>query len=386
VTVRRESGGDYWIFYVQSGVTAGITGLTISNASYCGIVNFGTLTVNNSTISDNTSPNQGGGILNAGTLTINNSTISGNTTVYGGGIYNNGNMTLNNCTVAGNSASQSAGGILGIVNSGEYAVINDCTISGNSAVISGGGLYGAPGMATRNTIIGRNSAPAGPDVWRNLGSQGHNLIGNPQDMTGWVDSDILHVDPKVGPLQNNGGPTKTMALSPGSPALNAGDPNELGNPDQRGVARTGGVNIGAYQASASIFLLSAPDTVTSGVPFDVTITAMDTLGQVAVGYTGTVTFSTSDSDPGVVLPADYSFTLDDGGVHTFADTGRGETTLTTLGDQTLTVADTLDGTITGSATVTVTSGNRLCSGPDDAWALVLESGLANPAHHRSQGW
>jgi hypothetical protein len=91
------------------------------------------------------------------------------------------------------------------------------------------------------------------------------------------------------------------------------------------------------------------------VPFDVTVTAVDPFGQVAVGYTGTVTFSTTDADPGVVLPADYAFTLDDGGVHTFTDTGLGETTLVTPGDQMLTVMDTADNTITGSTTITVSS-------------------------------
>jgi hypothetical protein len=59
------------------------------------------------------------------------------------------------------------------------------------------------------------------------------------------------IDPMLGPLQNNGGPTETMAVLAGSPALNAGDPSQLGVADQRGVVRDGGVNIGAYQASAS---------------------------------------------------------------------------------------------------------------------------------------
>jgi hypothetical protein len=58
----------------------------------------------------------------------------------------------------------------------------------------------------------------------------------------------------------------------------------------------------------------------------------------------------------VVLPADYSFTLDDGGIHTFTDTGLGETTLITPGDQILTVMDTADNTITGSTTITVNAG------------------------------
>jgi hypothetical protein len=136
-------------------------------------------------------------------------------------------------------------------------------------------------------------------------------------------------------------------------------------PDQRGVVRSGGVNIGAYQASATAFLLEAPAAVTAGVPFDVTVTAVDPFGKVAVGYSGTVTFSTTDPDPAVVLPADYTFTLDDGGMHTFTDTGLGEITLVTPGDQVLTVTDTADDTITGSATVTVEPGGTApsCGSP-----------------------
>jgi adhesin/invasin len=78
---------------------------------------------------------------------------------------------------------------------------------------------------------------------------------------------------------------------------------------------------------------------------------------VAIGYIGTVTFSTTDPDKGVILPADYTFTADEGGVHTFTDTGRGETTLITPGDQTITATDTKDDTITGNAIVTVTGGD-----------------------------
>jgi hypothetical protein len=186
-----------------------------------------------------------------------------------------------------------------------------------------------------------------------MGSQGHNLLGNPQDASGWVDTDLLHVDAMLGPLQANGGPTQTMALMPGSPALNAGDPAQLGVPDQRGVVRTGGVNIGAYQASASAFVLTAPAKVTAGVPFDLTVTAVDPFGQLAIGYRGTVTFSTTDPDPGVVLPADYTFMADDAGVHTFSDTGLGEITLLTHGHQAITATDTADGSIMGQATVKV---------------------------------
>jgi hypothetical protein len=376
--------------------------------SGCGIYNAGTLTVTRSTIRDNVGSAIGGGIANDGTLTVADSTLSGNRGSDGGGIANDGTLTvissilsgnsagsgggidsggprtltLTNSTVSGNSAHDFGGGIRG----GDTLTITNSTLSGNSARSGGGIAYSGTGFDTlwtitnstlsgnagsvegggidgqgtelhaRNTILAGNTSPVGPDMVGSLASSGYNLIGNPQGGSGFDPTDLLNVDPLLGPLQDNGGPTQTMALQAGSPALNAGDPNQLGTADQRGVIRTGGVNIGAYQASATAFLLSAPDTITAGVPFDVTVTAVDPFRQVAVGYTGTVTFSTTDADPGVVLPADYSFTLDDGGVHTFSDTGLGETTLITPGDQTLTVMDTADNTITGGAIITVNSG------------------------------
>jgi hypothetical protein len=150
----------------------------------------------------------------------------------------------------------------------------------------------------------------------------------------------------------------------------------------------GTIDIGAFEAQigpATAFQISAPTAVPSGVPFDVTVTALDAYGHVASGYTGTVTFRTTDPDPGVVLPADYPFTPDDGGVHTFTDTGRGEVTLVTPGDQTITVTDTADGTISGGATITVGgpapgTGQHLLShsGP----SLVLNAPFITPAAHQ----
>jgi hypothetical protein len=109
-------------------------------------------------------------------------------------------------------------------------------------------------LALKDTIVAGNTAFLGPDVYGNLGSQGHNLIGNPQDMTGWVTSDLLHVNPMLGPLADNGGPTPTMALLPGSPAIDAG--NNAGAPmwDQRGAPFrrivNGVIDIGAYEVQA----------------------------------------------------------------------------------------------------------------------------------------
>jgi hypothetical protein len=84
-----------------------------------------------------------------------------------------------------------------------------------------------------------------------LTSQGYNLIGDGTGGSGYSTSKDLvgtaasPINPLLGMLQDNGGPTTTMALLSGSPALNKGDPAQLGKPDQRGVVRSGGVNIGA---------------------------------------------------------------------------------------------------------------------------------------------
>jgi hypothetical protein len=333
-----------------------------------GISNTGSVTLTSCTISGNTAIGAAGGVGNDGTATLTDCTVSGNSAqsgigtdphAYGGGIGNSGMLTLSNCTVSGNSAADNGGGI---ANNGTL-MVTDSTLSANSpggiyneyqgtltvtdSTLSGNiysGIYSdyQSTLTLSNTIVAANTFGGNPsDIIGNVNANSsYNLIGT--GGSGGLIDGVNHnhvgvANPGLGPLGYYGGPMQTMALLPGSPALNAGDPNELGTADQRGVVRSGGVNIGAYQASATTFLVSAPDMVQAGVPFDVTVTAVDPFNQVAVGYTGTVTFSTSDTDPGAVLPAAYTFTLDDGGTHTFTDTGLGETTLITPGDQTLTV-------------------------------------------------
>jgi hypothetical protein len=329
-----------------------------------GIGNFprGTMTITDSTISDNfmIAGGLGAGIFNdeKAQLTVTNCALSGNSTPYrGGGITNDGTATVTNCTFTGNSAADG-----GAINNLGALTVVDSTLGGNSATRDGGGIWNLNAVYSvvhvRNTIVAGNSGGSSADVSGVVVSLGYNLIRDGTGGSGYADTDLVGtpdnpIDPMLGPLQDNGGPTWTQALLPGSLALNNGDPSELGNLDQRGVVRTGGANIGAYQASASAFVLTAPDTVTSGLPFDISVTAVDIFGQTAVGYSGIVTFSTSDADPGVVLPADYTFTAADGGSHTFTNTGLGEITLITPGDQTMTVTDTADNTITGSVMVTV---------------------------------
>jgi hypothetical protein len=313
-------------------VTLTVSNCTLSsNSGYNeggGIATAGTLTVSNSTLSANYA-SQGGGIFtDQGPVTVSNSTLTSNTAGNGGGIYNRlATMTLSNCTLSANSASSDGGGIL---NSSATLTVTNSTLSGNSASSFGGGIYDLGfRLSLENTIVAGN---VGGDVVGSLFGTHRCLIGG---------------NPLLSPLGYYGGPTQTMPPLAGSPALNTGDPAQAGTADQRGVVRSGSVNIGAFQASAAYLVVAAPDTVTAGVPFDVSVSAFDPDSQPAVGYTGTVTFSSADPY-GATLPNDYPFTLADGGSHTFA----GMTTLFTAGTWDVTATDGANG-LTGSISVTV---------------------------------
>jgi hypothetical protein len=314
---------------------------------------------------------QGGGLYSGGAMvTLANSTLSTNTVRGGdGGNGRNAASVYDHGSNGGNGGAASGGGICA---NSETCAVTDCTLAFNIVEASLGGAGGSgtppgtPGIGQSgqgggvrnaggtlnalNTIFGNNTSATAPDFSGPLASLGHNLIGSSSGGSGYTATDLLDVNPLLGPLQNNGGPTLTHALLPGSPALNAGDPAQLDVADQRGVVRSGGVNIGAYQASASAFVVTVSGTVASGTPFDVTVQAVDDFGQVAFGYRSTVTFRVMDPDPAVVLPADYTFTADDQGTHTFT----GEFTLITPGIWTLTTADLFNG-LTQDVMVTVDS-------------------------------
>jgi hypothetical protein len=239
--------------------------------------------------------------------------------------------------------------------------VTSSTLSANFAPSGGGIANSSEGMlGLENTIVaGNRSNPnLGPDVnGRVQTSSSYNLVGiGDRTLSGISDGSQGNqvgslagpIDPLLAPLGDYGGPTPTMPLLAGSPALDAGDPAQAGTPDQRGLARTGGVNIGAFQASAAYFVLTAPANVQPGVPFDLSVAVYDALGQRAVGYTGTLHFSTTDPDPNVVLPPDYTFQISDGGVVTFS----AGVTLFSAGDQILTATDP-DSGISGSTVVTL---------------------------------
>jgi hypothetical protein len=121
--------------------------------------------------------------------------------------------------------------------------------------------------------------------------------------------------------------------------------------DTANSAITSSATVTVTAAPANHLLITASSTALSGVAFDVTLAAADPFGNVDMTYAGTVTWTGSDTDPGVILPLDYPFQASDAGMHIFS----GGVTLITLGDQTLTATDTVSG-ITGTATVTVGAG------------------------------
>ncbi len=211
----------------------------------------GNLTLNNLIVTGGNS-DIAGGIRNSGTLNISNCTLYGNSvsgdTAVGGGIFNSGTATITNSTISGNSAGgDGTGG--GIANGGTLT-INNSTVTNNSASL-GGGIHG--GANVRNSIIAGNTASFAPDFSGSLNSQGYNLTGNTQgtNISGDTTGNILNQNARLAPLGFYGGATQTHALLSNSPAINAGTSTNAPAADQRGAARVGNVDIGAFELNSS---------------------------------------------------------------------------------------------------------------------------------------
>jgi CSLREA domain-containing protein len=211
-----------------------------NNANYGGgVSNWDHLNIYSSTFTDNSTTWMGGGIHNDGTMTIESSTIcnnhvEGDEYARGGGIcnYGLGELTIINSTISGNSAKHGGG-----ISVGSPTTIINSTISGNSAEILGGGAIDGASYMLTNSIIANNlsGGDCGSNLW--FYDLGHNLDS---DGTCGLDpamGSLSNTDPMLGPLRDNGGPTWTHALLPGSPATDAGDDAQCPPTDQRGVIR-----------------------------------------------------------------------------------------------------------------------------------------------------
>jgi hypothetical protein len=257
-----------------AGASVSISGLTITGGNGDNVggggVNLETaanLTLLAVEVTGNSTNNHtGGGVreANAGSvLAIINSTIANNETTggfNGGGIeVLHGSLTITNSTISGNTArgTQNGGGVR--VADGT-AVIRNSTITGNSATTGAGLSVDTATVTLSSTIVAGNHPTTGGDVEGPvLAVSDHNLIGNDTGLTGitnGVNGNLIGtaatpINPLLGPLQFNGGPTRTHALLAGSPALNKGfDAVGLAS-DQRGIPflRLSGVavDIGAFE-------------------------------------------------------------------------------------------------------------------------------------------
>ncbi len=342
-TVSGNAGGGLSNF---SGATMTLTGCTVSGNTAPGggggLANGGTLTMANCTISGNKTTGfdaAGAGLVNSGAATLTNCTISGNSAdgyTFGGGVSqgaaagtNPGNkLTLISCTISGNSATFGGGLLIkgatltncvisnntANAGGGLYGggTLTNCTIAGNTAIL-GGGLFG--GGTLTNCTISNNSAQIGggadlarsPSTLTNTivagqkaggdvsgkASGSNNLIGTGGSggLVNGVNGNIVGVaNPLLAPLGNYGGPTQTMPLLPGSPAIDAGiSGTGIPTTDQRGSGRVGAVDIGAFESSGFTLAVtsgSGQATLVStafSAPLVVTVTAKNPTEPVAGG-------------------------------------------------------------------------------------------------------
>jgi CSLREA domain-containing protein len=245
-----DSGG--LVHVTTNSLTVSISGITLANGHTTGVggalaAALGTVNLSGVAIQNSYAQMFGGGfdLPNGGAVNITHSTISGNSAGSSGGgfVTNYATVSLVDSTVTGNYAAAGGGGfyVRGAL------TVNNSTISGNSANGFGRGFWLAKFDGTLTNSIVANNANGGGDEFDATGQLGvpnnvtanNTLIEGSYSVSGTFSgaNNILGQDPKLGPLTNNGGPTQTLALLPGSPAIDAGNNGTCETTDQRGVAR-----------------------------------------------------------------------------------------------------------------------------------------------------
>jgi titin len=248
----NQTGGSLWLAdcVLSNNHVIGSNGGAIESVSGGSL----SLTITNCTFTGNSADGNGGAIDSPGViLTISGSTFDHNTTNADGGAVSIGTGTVNltNCTFTANAAS-GRGGAINSNFAADFALLN-CTIAGNSAFIGGGVVNTGSGTFTlTNSIVANDTASAGGnDVAGVTASGGNCLVKDTNPGSGSFTpgpGDLAAgTDPMLGPLADNGGPTQTMALLPGSPAINAGNAANAPLTDQRSLTRFGNTDIGALE-------------------------------------------------------------------------------------------------------------------------------------------
>jgi hypothetical protein len=219
-------------------------------------INGDTLRLGNSTVARNTADGPGGGVyLVKADSRITKSTVNGNVAhASGAGIYQSAsNLFLVNSTITRNRADATGGGVQSSV-AGGVVMLNSVTVARNVANVShrnalGGGLSAKAGtFGVVSSIIALNQAGArANDCHGAFDSFGGNLLSTMAGCRGFAGSALLAPDPRLGALQDNGGPTRTLELLSGSPAIGKANQEREPAVDQRDRARTGQPDIGAFE-------------------------------------------------------------------------------------------------------------------------------------------
>ncbi len=289
-TSGRDGGG---LYDVSTTITLNRVSFTGNKAVDAGGGMYSTgstTTLTRVTFAGNTGPNAGGGMLNQsnGSVSLTNVTFSGNLSTngangFGGGLYNGGStVTLTGVTFNDNQADYAAG----MLNFNSTVTLTNSTLNANASKIDGGAVYNtSSGFQATNVTFSGNSAvgnggaifddASSPTLQDSIlwgdGSEVFNKSGSPVVLDTIVQdgcpsgsslcTNVLTGDPKLGPLQANGGFTKTMALGAGSAALDTGATDSLcAANDQRGVLRPQGLacDMGAYEVRAMTFVSQGP--------------------------------------------------------------------------------------------------------------------------------
>jgi plastocyanin len=250
-------------------------------------------------------------------------------------------------TAADQGAHTFSGGVTLYTAGAQTLTVQDtanASITGSTSVSVGAGAI------ARLVVSAPANATAGSPF--NVTVMAMDSNGNP--VTGYTGTVILSsTEPNPQPTDYTFTPTDNGSHTFGTTLFTAGTESILAQ-DAVHEGLTGKATVSVQAAPANHYLVATPTPITSGKPFDLILVALDPYDNIDMSYQGTVAFSTSDSDPTVVLPTAYTWTtggVGDNGLHDFLD----GVTLITAGQQTLTVTDTASG-ITSSATVTVGSG------------------------------
>jgi hypothetical protein len=313
--------------------TAALTSCTVSgnsSGSGAGMYSTGTATLTTCTLSANNASTYGGALVNGGIATLTICTLSGNSAGGGGGLLNktSSTATLINCTVSGNSAlgDQYHGTGGGLLNNGTASATN-CTISANTCGYSGGGILNSgneryanssSALTLKNTIVAGNTVVAGNGDVNLINQNGGTFSGA---------NNLIGGNPLLAPLGNYGGPTQTMALLPGSPAINTGTSGTgIPTTDERGLGRVGTTDIGAVESQGytiAVVAGSTPQSAYAGLAFAKALGAKLTENVTNAPLPGaTLTYTSPQSGAGLTATTQTANT-DTTGIASLSATANG---------------------------------------------------------------